>query len=114
MVACLFSALGSGATPRLRFAPFHWATRSVALQILDEAWLALERGTITYPLFVLAFESAVQKVEEGDDPVAESIRRIWGQVEIINAICLDEGVAPSIADIADTAELVWKAHLACI
>lgn len=85
-------------------------TRSEALGLLDQAWSALSSSSTTFPTFVLAFEAAVQLVEEDADPIADQLRRIWGQVEIINALALDEGVAVSPMNVADTASLVQRAR----
>ena len=85
-------------------------TRSDALIVLDQAWLALDQDAMTYPRFALAFDAAVRAVEEAGDPLADRLRRIWGQVEIINALSLDEGIPVSSADLADTANLVQEAR----
>lgn len=85
-------------------------TRSEALNMLDRAWSAFAGGTTTFPRFALAFEEAVRMVEEAGDPLAQHLRRIWGQVEIINALALDEGRPVSAADLDDTASLVLRAR----
>lgn len=85
-------------------------TRSEALEVLDVAWSALAAGSTTFPRFVLTFEAAVRILEEADDPLAPELRRIWGQVEIINALALDEGDPVSTADLDDTAALVARAR----
>lgn len=85
-------------------------TRSEALEVLDVAWSALADGFTTFPRFVLTFETAVRIVEEAGDPLAHELRRIWGQVEIINALALDEGDPVSSSDLDDTAALVARAQ----
>jgi len=84
--------------------------RSEALELLDAAWSALAAGSTTFPRFVLTFEAVVRIVEEGDAPLAPELRRIWGQVEIINALALDEGDPVSSSDLDDTAALVARAR----
>lgn len=85
-------------------------TRSEALEVLDVAWSALAAGSTTFPRFVLAFETAVRIVEEADDPLVSELRRIWGQIEIINALALNEADPVSASDLDDTAAFVAKAR----
>lgn len=54
---------------------------------------ALERyrvGEMTFPYLVLELEQAVSLAECRGSSSAEELRRIWAQLEIINALALDE------------------------
>jgi hypothetical protein len=49
------------------------------------------RGTTSFPYFVMELEQAVSVAESNGNEEARELRRIWGQLEIINALALDEG-----------------------
>ena len=53
---------------------------------------------LTFPRFVSELEQAVSEAEGASSSVAPQLRRIWGQLEIINALSLDEGLVVSKAD----------------
>lgn len=66
----------------IEFTPSDFATRAVG---------RYRSGITSYSSFVLDLESAVSAVEEVGDERAGELRRAWGQLEIINALSLDEG-----------------------
>jgi len=76
---------------------------------LERAWTALSAEAVSYPLFTLAFEEVVQATEDSDPSIGGRLRRIWGQVELINALSLDENVPVSSGEISQTAEYVEQA-----
>lgn len=53
---------------------------------------------LTFARFVAELEQAVSEAEGANGSVAPQLRRIWGQLEIINALSLDEGLLVSRAD----------------
>ncbi len=55
-------------------------------KIAEQAVGRYRSGITTFPYFVQELEQAVSATEDAE------VRRIWGQLEIINALTLDEGV----------------------
>ena len=50
---------------------------------------ALERRTangVSYQQFVLELERAVDAAEETDDPRASQFMKLWGELEVLNAV----------------------------
>jgi hypothetical protein len=68
------------------------------LRIATLAVSRYRRGMTSFPNFVIELERAVYEAEERADSRAMELRRIWGQLEIVNALALDEGVEISSSD----------------
>lgn len=78
------------------------------------ARLAVERyrgNFLTFPRFVAELEQAVSEAEGANSSVAPQLRRIWGQLEIINALSLNDGLLVPRADpeVEDLIELFLTA-----
>ena len=53
----------------------------------------------SFPTFVMELEQAVSAVEGEGVGEGRELRRIWGQLEIINAVSLDAGLHVSASDV---------------
>ena len=67
-------------------------------QIARSAVARYRGDFVTFPRFVAELEQAVSEAEGASSSVAPKLRRIWGQLEIINALSLDEGLFVSKVD----------------
>ena len=57
--------------------------------VRDLGFTAIKRfraGDVSYPVFILELERAVDAAEEMSDKRAQLLRRSWGELEIINAL----------------------------
>jgi hypothetical protein len=68
------------------------------LRIASLAVDRYRRGITSFPNFVIELERAVYEAEERADSRAMELRRVWGHLEIVNALALDEGVEISSSD----------------
>jgi len=71
------------------------------LQLAALAVRAYRSGLTTFPRFVFELGRAASSAEALAEPAAAGLLRTWGQLEVVNALALDEGydVAPGDADI---------------
>jgi len=68
-------------------------------QIARSAVERYRREVLAFPRFVSELEQAVSEAEGARSSVGPKLRRIWGQLEIINALSLDAGLAVPSADV---------------
>jgi hypothetical protein len=67
-------------------------SRHTPSQIARSAVERYRGDFLTFSRFVAELEQAVSEVEGASGAAAPQLRRIWGQLEIINALSLDEGI----------------------
>jgi hypothetical protein len=73
----------------------HWG---LALTAIEQ----YESGGASYPHFVFQLGMAVDAAEARDDPLAGTFRRLWGELEIINALAEQRSHgATQAADVLD-------------
>ena len=73
-------------------------------RLVDAAVERHAKGDTSYARFVLELERAVDAAEDVQDPRAGALRRLWGDLEILNA--LRDGTAITSADEQEVAEVV--------
>ena len=71
-----------------------------------------QRRVISFPYFVMELEQAVSASEGRNDAEVRELRRVWGQLEIINALALDEGLVVPQGD-EEVDELITR-FLSCV
>jgi hypothetical protein len=89
----------------------HTATSPEALA--SASIVRYEAGETTYPAFVLELEDAVAVAEEVHDQRARELRRLWGQLEIINALHTDNSWSPTDTERKDITELIAAIRQLC-
>lgn len=57
-------------------------------------------------MLVADLDEAVAVADAAENPQSRELRRTWGQLEILNAIALDEGRALTMDEVADASSLV--------
>jgi hypothetical protein len=71
-------------------------------EFIDRVLQGLLIGRISFPRFTHEVERVVMTLERQGSKQAPVARRLWGQIEVINALRLEDGQAPSSRDISNT------------
>ena len=74
----------------------------IAMSAIDR----YDAASASYPQFLLELERAVDAAEAARDTRAADFRRLWGELEIINALHQGEGLNPS--DQTEVASIVGE------
>jgi hypothetical protein len=81
---------------------------TLLIRFLERRLQQLRNGDLSFPLFAQQVERVAATLEQESSKISRAARDIWFQIEMINALLLDDGRPPGPMDLQDTVQLVRK------